>query len=200
MSNGTPPRWPGFPAGVHDEFEDLRQDLVNLHIKWNTYNTLFGTPQNFDLLNRVVPGFLATINEALLSDLAVSFCRILDPASLGTRDNLTLARLIVSLQPHVEPPFHADLQQRLQAIDRLCEPLRRWRNRKIGHKDLRTALQYQDNPLPNFDRADGDELLNQLDSLMQRVEVHFTGDRTVYHDPIQNGGPERLIQLVRGGR
>ncbi len=99
-------------------FQALCQDLAMLHLKWDTYLTLFGPTGDAGVLSGLVDGFLRTIEDSLRSDMTMTICRLSDRVkSVGNKENLTFSRL-----PGLFPQI-SDLAARVDVFNGACEPL-----------------------------------------------------------------------------
>ena len=75
-------KWPNFPEGVRDIFEDVWQDIAFLHSKWNLYLDLFANLESIMVLNRTTPSAFQLIEESLRVDMTMTF----KTASAGSVD------------------------------------------------------------------------------------------------------------------
>jgi hypothetical protein len=154
---------PELPEDIRPVFQDLCQDMASLHSKWQLYLDLFSDRTTIDLLNDMAPAFFQTVEESLRSDITMSICRLSDlPQTLG-QDNLSIKTLVDKAAEVRE------LVNLWNDFHNCCQPVREYRNKRIGHNDLHAILQPHDNPLPNISRATIDSILAKATTLMNHV-------------------------------
>jgi len=129
------------PENIRDVFMWLCQDVASLQHKWDFYLELFGKNQNTDLLSELAPASFNIIFETLQNDMTMAVCRLSDPPKSMGQENLSLATLIKS---HAEIEGLNDL---LTDFQKICEPVRQRRNKRVGHRDLNTVIKPLENPL-----------------------------------------------------
>lgn len=147
MSNEPFGACPQLAEDVQPVFQDICQDLASLNGKWRLYLDLFSGKETVALLNEMAMGAFQTVEEALRIDLTMSICRLSDPLRSSGQENLSLEVLVQKLK-HV--PGLAALWQDFKSK---CDPVRRYRNKRVGHNDLNVALKPHENPLPGVGRS-----------------------------------------------
>lgn len=169
------------PESVRAIFQGLYEDLVSLHGKWQFYLDLFNDPETVELLNAVAMGSFQMIEESLRSDMTMSICRLTDPAQSCGKDNLSVNVLVDKLR-HI--PELATLSQKFHDS---CKPVRDYRNKRVGHNDLRAALKPRADPLPNVTRVDIEDILASGAKLINHV-YHFYVNGELSFKPFGFGG------------
>src|SRR5262249_53865715 len=141
------------PEDIRGVFLDLCQDVASLHAKWQLYLDLFHNKEDTAILSDLARGSFQLIEEALRSDMIMAICRLSDPVRSCGKDNLSIA----VLEPRFGsvPGFDTLLQQFLDE----CKPVQQYRNKRVGHNDLDTALNPRDNPLPGIGRSKVEAIL-----------------------------------------
>ena len=168
----------------------LYRDVFALHLKWNSYLELFGSPEAAALLSDTAPAFFQIVAESLRNDIVQSICRLGDPSRALGPDNPSLATLVARCHdvPHVE-----DL---LTAFQAACGPVRRYRHRHLGHHDPGARIKPQEDLLPDVGRAEIDEILRLAGGFLRVVYAHFSaGDPDLL--PIAIGGAGDLIHRLK---
>ncbi len=144
MEEADNQRWRTFPSPVRDIFEGLWQEVASLHAHWELYQDLFTNPDDIELINSTVPTVFQLIEENLRASMTLAFGRLTDPSAMGKkRLNLSLARLIETIEPHCDAPFYLKAQTILENIKMECKPITDTRNRRVAHNDLATSLNYR---------------------------------------------------------
>ena len=124
-----------------------------------------------DLLSNSAPGFFRICHDLLVDDILLSISRLTDQKQTLAKSNLTLDRLIHS----VDIKEYQDLRQE---VERLFSDARvksafakDQRNKRIAHSDLSTKLQAS--LLPSFTKTNIEDALKAIRAVMNAVELHF---------------------------
>jgi hypothetical protein len=186
------------PPEIKEIFEALRYEIAWLHAKWSIYSQLFCQGDaRLEFLDSMAPGFFVIVRDSLLNELIVGLCRLTDPSTTGRRENLTLARLAESLEvANIDPAIRQQFASYLVSLDQTCSPLRAWRNRRLGHSDLPTALGNSPDPLPPVTWAAIDGALEEVRVLMNLLQKHYLDSEFFYeHFTDLNDGEELVFYL-----
>ena len=84
-------------------------------------------------------GFTWDIQNVLWDDLLLRVCRLTDPPKSAGKRNLTVTRLPAFCQQR-DAALHDHVAQLVQTAVQAAEFARDWRNRRISHSDLATAV------------------------------------------------------------
>jgi hypothetical protein len=178
---------PALPEDIREIFMWLCQDVASLQIKWNTYLELFSDQETTDLLSALAQGFFQAIEESLRDDMTMAICRLSDrPRSKG-KHNLSIPTLVQRCR-HIERV--SDLFKDFVVA---CEPVRQYRNKRVGHNDLNTTIKPHDNPLPGIGRRQIDTILRLASQILNLVYRHYVGDAELHFKPVQVGDAGALI-------
>jgi len=178
-------------------YDSLNHELIWVHAKWQVYRQIFASSQeDFDLLNRSAPFFFRVLQQTLFEDVLVSICRLTDPAHTGEKQNRSLAQLLERLEPVAPAPLFADLSAGLVEIGRGSAAFREWRNRRIAHSDLSTALQVTEDVLPGISRADIETVLSGMRDFMNAVSALYFDSETAYDHFIAVSGGDVLLRML----
>lgn len=181
---------PDLPHDVQPIFQNLCQDLASLHGKWRLYLDLFSDRETVNLLNDVAMATFQMVEESLRSDLTMSICRLSDPPQSCRQDNLSI-KVLVDRLPHIP-----GLTALWEDFHESCEPVRQYRNKRVGHNDLRAALRSHDAPLPNVARRTIDAILAAAGKLMNHV-YRFHVESELHFEPLAIGTGEELVHWLK---
>ena len=191
--------WPELPERLRPMFEDLWQSVVFVHAKWALYQDLFGRPDTIALLRDSAPTAALLIERSLRAALVMAISRLTDGIKSSGHETLSLERFAYLMRSH-----DAGLAESMWAqIDELrisAEPIRRLRNKSIGHNDLKTALKYEAEPLPNVPRQLMDEVLQRIAATMNTAQMHFQGGPTDYGSLALDGDGKQLVAILQRAR
>ena len=177
------------PDNIREVFMWLCQDVASLHDKWDFYLKLFDK-KNTELLSELARSSFQIIEESLRDDMAMLICRLSDPAHLGkgerARDNLSFPNLIERLE---------NLDNVKESFDNLteaCTTLRKHRNKRVGHNDLKTKIKPKDNPLPGIGRKDIDRIIQLAEEILNCIYQQYV-DCELGFEPNNIGGADDLV-------
>lgn len=178
------------PGDIREIFMWLCQDVASLHNKWHFYLELFTSEEDTGLLSELALGSFNIIEESLRNDMTMSICRLSDPPTTGKHKNL-------SLQTLSEECDHIDnVSKLLEAFLAACDPVRRYRHKRVGHNDLSTTIKPDENPLPGIGRRRVDEILELAGSILNVIYQDFV-DSELAFQPFLIGGADALLYWLR---
>lgn len=88
----------------------------------------------------------------------------------------------------------------LVELDRTCSPLRAWRNRRLGHSDLPTALGNSPDPLPPIAWTAIDNALEEVRGLMNLLQEHYLDSEFRYEHFTDLNDGEGLVFYLEEAR
>ena len=191
------------PPAVKEVFAALRCELAWLHAKWAIYSQLYCRGDaRLGFLDAIAPGFFVVVRDSIQNELMVGLCRLTDPLEAGGNRNLTLSRLAAMLEAvDADTSLREEFDSCLAALDRACSPLRDWRNRRLGHSDLPTALGSSAKPLLPVTWSAIDGALAQARTLMNLVERHYLESEFYYeHFTDLSDGDDLVFYLEEAQR
>lgn len=177
---------PVLPQDIRGIFMWLCQELASLHNKWQFYLALGTGEQSTHLLSELASGSFAVIEESLRHDMAMSICRLSDPPRTGRKLNLSLQTLAEKCEG-----LHG-LAELLADFREACAPVRQYRHKLVGHRDLNTTISPQDNPLELIGRTQIETILDLAGGVLNLVYRHFTAMELAF-TPSLIGGADTLL-------
>ena len=116
-------------------FHGLDRELLWVQLKWEEYKALFATsPESVELLNTLAPFFWWNIQTVMWEDVLLHISRLTDAPK---------KRLTVKQLPNLcrdDESVREELEKRIADAVSATRFARDWRNRRIAHRDLETAL------------------------------------------------------------
>jgi len=185
---------PRLPDDIRDIFMWLCQDVAALYYKWHFYLELYSEEENTALLSYLAQSSFNIIEESLRSDLTMSICRLRDPAYSVGKENLSLSTLAQKCSEIDE------VDELLKEFQDACQPIRQYRNKRVGHNDLNTTIKPRDNPLPGIGRRDIDNILALASRILNVIYKNYIDSELVFDHPFFIGGAEALIYWLRLGK
>lgn len=188
------------PPGILEVFEELRTEIVWLHGRWIVYRELYGeSKKRIELLNECASTFFYVMQDVLLGEVQVSLSKLTDPADAGKFENLTLEQLQKRVESHGGQQLSMDLRALLDDLHRKCQPFRTWRNKRLAHLDLTTAMQSTANPLPDISRQMIEEALQVVREYMNSIERHYCDTEMGYEHFMISSGSTALVSMLKYG-
>jgi hypothetical protein len=188
------------PLNISEVFEELKTEITWLHGRWIIYRQLFGhSEKRIDLLNECASTFFYIIQDMLLDAVQVSLSKMTDPAQTGNFENLSIDQLQQRVETHGDPQLATSLRKLRDKLHDKCQPFRMWRNKRLAHLDLTTAMQSSSNPLPGISRQMIEDSLGILREYMNTIERYYSKSETGYEHFIMSSDGDFLISVLKYG-
>ncbi len=179
-------------------YNELWQEVVWLHLKWNEYVTLFGKEESrVELLNKAAATFFRVVQDVLVEDIILHIARLIDKPETMKKKNLTILAL---------PSLISDADTKSKVEDLIKEAKRKakfctdWRNRRLAHRDLDLALNQRAHPLKNASRKKINEALSGIGSVIKAVSQQYMGIADCILKPVGvHFNAETLIGIIEDG-
>lgn len=186
------------PQEIQDTFRSLESEVNWLHGKWIIYCQLYGTSQErIALLNKSASTFFRIIHDVLLDEVVLALTRLTDPDKSVGKDNRSFGQLIEQLDNIGKySGLVNSLEIKLTKLNAQCAPFREWRNRRIAHSDLLTALSLHPDPLPGISRDSIKQALQIASAFMNEFATFFGENYTAYDQFWMEADGEPLISIL----
>lgn len=188
-------------------FQHLQYRVVEAHWRWQIWKQLFlGDPsvpdelmQRHAVMNSAAPAFFAMLHSLLLDDVVLRICKLVDPAEGGPhkarRKNLSLRAAITEASARLTPVALTEANTLADALDKITEPFKQWRHRRVAHEDHLTAI--GDEILPPLSFADVEQSFNSAIKIMQLLDPLAADNEYCYDGKIAMGDGEGLLYALR---
>jgi hypothetical protein len=180
------------PEEIREIFMWLCQDLASLQMTWCFYKGLFGSKVDSELLANYASSSFIIIEESLRISMVMTICRFNDPSMQQNNQNLSF-ELLVQMCGQI-----SGLDDVYKEFNKACAPFVVYRNKRFGHRDLPTALDYEGAILPGIGKKEVEEVIDLATQLLNSVALHFT-DEEFYFDGPTIGGAENLLGWFKKG-
>ncbi len=188
------------PKAIDGVYRELQIEITWLHGRWIIYRQLFGkSKKRVDLLNECASAFFYIIQDVLLGEVQVSLSKLTDPATSGKFDNLSLEQLHARLAKYGDQQLTAQARSVLDQIHSKCKPFRAWRNKRLAHLDLTTAMKSKPDPLPGISRQMIEDSLELVRKFMNMIEGHYNDSEVGYQHFIMHSDGEALLAMLQYG-
>lgn len=188
------------------EWNAIRSEVCELHWSWTFHKDLWGNPKYVRLTQQwQLRGPFKLIRRAFLFGTVIGVGRLLDPVESpvkgkGMMPNLSLNNLVAVVEPHLtSPASKSTLETLLSELQTLCEPIKLWRNTRIGHADKGMMLGLNGQDLPDVDPEIIDKILGNMYDFLKVIHTDFSGSDTPmpFHVPV--GYADALMSLIQDG-
>jgi hypothetical protein len=171
-----------------------------LHFDWLEYTELFGTkPERIVLLNEVAPQFFRLLQDRLWEMTLLHLARLTDPQKSMGKDDKT--NLSIKALPDLitDAKLKEQVAKLVDEAVKSTEFARDWRNRLIGHRDLKLALQQPTTPLVEASREDVKKALKAIAAVLNALAAHYSGSATAFDFGGPLGGAISLLHVLGMG-
>lgn len=181
-----------------NEFFEIRNllfdELVMVADLLAQYRFLFlESPERVARLNDHADWFFATVQRTFAQQLMLSISRITDPAESSGRRNVSFAALLEDPRVAANLPLQDVLTRLVANVTMHAGPIRRYRNRAIGHLDQKAAFGHE--PLPNVSLSLFEQVLESLTEIHLKYSVEIL-DRGASYDIHPLKSAEALVELL----
>jgi len=181
-------------------FDALRNDVTDLHLRWEIFTQLFcGPRENVDLMNESGSNVFYLLQALIVDDVALRLSKYTDPAAQRAFENLSVRRLLDEVAKSTRPMAKEEPDRLLSTLDGAVAKFRTWRNKRIAHADLAHALKIDGATLPGITVGEINEALAALRELLNAIELHFDSSQTAYEMVILDYGSDgnKLVSVLK---
>jgi hypothetical protein len=191
-----------YPRELETVFEKIKYQVILLHDRWIIYRQLYGTSkERIELLNESAPEFFWIIQDVLWDEIPLNICRLADPIQSGrdkkSKKNLCLEILCQITKELRQEDLYIDLCNSLSRFRENCETLKKHRNKRIAHLDLKAFLNEKSKYLPGISRAMIEDALKELRFFMNLIDGFYEDSETAYDHCVMTGDGEFLITALK---
>ncbi len=187
------------PSPVDEIYQPLFQRVSWLHTQWNEWVQLYAqSQQTVGLLNQTAPAFFWMVQTAMLERILLTITKLTDPAETGRKENLSLARLVQTVDANSHSQARKELNQAIKFVQDQSSLARDARNRIIAHDDLPTAQQ-KAQPVSALIGTTQyiDSILANIRLIMNTVEKAYGVNPVSYEAVIPPlGGVKNLVNCI----
>jgi hypothetical protein len=202
----------------------FNENIAWLNIKWIDYLDLFDPDNiKLDLLNNSAPHFFYNLQHILFDDLILHISKITDKkkfiqkktskslisklifffcdltrknnnAKNADKNNFCFELLLKSTSSHFDDKNINSLYSLLKEMKRKTKKIEKWRNKSIGHYELKTYL--GDITLPKPPKDDIQTIINDINRLMNIINIKIINTQWAFDEQIPNGHALSLIDKL----
>lgn len=174
-------------------FHHCCQELWRLSSIWDRYQTLFGSQDRVDLLNRSSGLFWNVIQGMMHEHVLLAICRITESASTRSNRNLTLATLAT-----LDPSRHKKrLIRRVENAKMKSLFASSWRDKRIAHNDFEQSIGLAHKILPSTGIKITRSIVAIHDVMRWIKGKHFDGDMVLME--LGDDDATALMMLIDDG-
>jgi hypothetical protein len=189
------------PSEVYEIYKPLFNQVSHLHAKWGIFCQLYASSSEIiDLLNSSAAGFFRVCQDVLAYDILLTISRLTDPKQTGKRDNLSLERLVESIDGVKFPKLKDEIEQFLVASKAKCSFARELRNKLIAHNDLAENLQSNGALISMATKKNIEDALESIRNVMNVVASYFENSTVAYELASMPSDGNVLIARLRDAK
>jgi hypothetical protein len=183
------------PEEIRQIFISLYNEFRQLNLEWNFYLQLFGNETSSILVASIARVFFEVVEESFRYDMAMAICRLSDPPKSEGHNNLCMDTLV-------------DKCTNINGLNELrcqfkmaCKPVRRLRNKIIGHSDLNIALKVEKNSMPSIGRKQIDSIIKLAGEIFNTISKSYGNTQEIIFSPLETaGGTKELLYWLDKAR
>jgi hypothetical protein len=187
------------PSELAPVYIEIWQDVSWVYGNWAIFLQLYSDDDAISLLNNTAPSYFRVCQDTLLNDILMAICRLTDPAKTGSKTNLSLQRLVDTVDESTNKNLKSELVRLLDLAQTNFDFARAHRNRRLAHIDLKTRMNSHPEPLSGITQKSLQEALDSIATIMNTVQRHFDNGETVYSHPIMPDDGKDLLYWLRKG-
>ena len=185
------------PHTYQELLDAIDDKMFMLQAIWKVYRQLFGTSEaRVDLLSKFVPDGAGLIQRTLVDSVILAACRLCDPPGMRRNKNLTLQRLVDSLDPKPDSKQKAYFNSQLASIKNLVNTLRKHRHKRLAHSDLKIAMAKME-LLPGVSRQAVEDVLRAIRELLNTINLSYRNTEVAYEYVDLHGDGDALIWCLQ---
>ena len=187
------------PESIKDIFNELKNQVVWLHTKWENYRQVFGTSEKLKLLDECAHAFFLIIHNALIDDVLMSLSKLTDPAGKKTKKHLSFEKLQKRVKKNCDHELASQLQAKLDDLKKKSEVIRTHRDKRLAHLDSEVAMKQGLN-LDKISVKMVEEALALAGEYMNALEGHYYPTEFLYEGGISSyGDGDALVAILKDG-
>jgi len=161
------------PKAATRPFKALDGQFLGLCFRWMVFKQLYVSGEKrIALMNEKAPGFLAHLQLVWLDGVVLGVTRLLDPAQMRGRLNLTFEQMVHRLEGEEQDYLNA-LSKSLGELGERCRPFRMHRNKRIAHSDYNALTSVGNYPFPALPPEQIDAMLKAMEDFMNLVRNRY---------------------------
>lgn len=189
------------PLEIYEIYKPLFNQVSHLHAKWGIFCQLYASSSEIiDLLNSSSAGFFRVCQDVLAYDILLTISRLTDPKQTGKRDNLSLERLVSSIDGVKFPNLKDEIEQFLAASKAKCSFARDLRNKLIAHNDLSENLQSNGALISMATKKNIEDAFESIRNVMNAVASYFEHSTVAYELASMPSDGNVLIARLRDAK
>ena len=150
-------------------FGGLWNEWAGAKMRSDEYRELFSNAEDVRLLNAVSGGgFIWDVQHVFWNDLMLRLCRLTDPIRTAGKSNLTVRKLPEFCEHQV---LRREVQKRVDIAVDAAKFARPWRNKRISHADLATAITPSAEPLPPASLQQVATALDSVHAVLNTISI-----------------------------
>lgn len=178
------------------EFEAFSNKVQRVHWLWCEYSCLYrgdDVTKKLKLMNGVARNFFYLVQQSWLDELFLSVGRLLDKAVVCGDTTLGVNYIFEQI---TDTALKQKAQQLRDEMKALYEAgVKQWRNQRIAHNDLKSAL--REKALPSVPLNDLESLVMKLEIFANLISAHYYDAECGYSEVTVTAGAAKLLKVLQ---
>lgn len=181
---------------IIDIYKSLKEETIWLFGRWKIFCQLFWSKkENVALLNEFAPSFFRIMQDTYIYYIIITICRITDPSKSLGKDNSTFSKLINKLDSTEHTDFKNVLNDKLLVLKNDCCEIRKWRNKKLVHRDLEISRDVEQLPTLYYEKIK--IVLDHIKGFMNEFEIYFYNCPVEYDYFMLNDDGDTILEYLK---
>jgi hypothetical protein len=184
------------PTEMEQVFDELHNDLCHLWLEWKLFRELFATTQErLELLNKTGGSLFSKLFGILQDSVYLGITRMTDPGGSKKRRSVTLKQLLETMVGQ-DSELYSRARVAVDHAQKMCNPFREDRNKRIAHSDLDMALKGK---FIRPSRQTVEMALNSINEVMNVIHTFYNKIEYRYGDILFSKGGNSLECYLKAG-
>jgi hypothetical protein len=181
--------------------EAIDAELTTILAGLKVFRQLFvHSNERLSLLNDSAGECFSLVRIALRDLIFLSFARLTDPPQTSGRANLCFEQVVRFARGNGLVNLATEIAPQVDSIRQQAEPIRRWRNERLAHLDLKAALGPVEVALPEISGDQLDSLMKDAGYLMNAIKRSLGITEMGYDQVFMFGDGAALVQWIERGK
>lgn len=186
---------------LEEIFQKINHQVSTLHVYRQLYDQIYGSESTIDVVNNSAKVFFAMNQSIFIDSIILSVSRLLDPATSGAFENLSLHQLMnqVKKDENSADDLIDRLDKLLESIHKHIESFKKHRNKRIAHLDRDTIQNAAAEPLPEISEKNLDKVIEYMDKFMNEILLYYNRSHRDYYIilPRRSDGKALINRLIK---
>ena len=177
-------------------YERLKAEVCLVAAKYRIYDQLYNGILSKAVVMKAAPSFFRIYQQQAADDIILSINRITDQPDFrsNSKECLSIIQLQRKLPVDNYPALYPKFETLIKRLVGLSCKLRKWRNRRISHSDVRILLGNES--LPPLNVGNIEKCIDTLIMCMRHIDTVFQLGDSSYKDMYLRGDGSTIVKMI----